>query len=425
MRIVSITFFFSIVVFYVTGQNWVIYNTQNSGLPANEVLCIAQDHHNNKWIGTYWGGVAKFTNSQWTVYTDTNSAMPHYSVRAIAIDINNDKWFGTPSGLVHFDGTNFTIYNTGNSPLPSDFINLIRVDSEGNKWIGTNSGLAKFDGQNWEVFTTSNSTLPSNYIQCLEIEEENNDTKLWIGTYGGLVRYEIGNNDWEVFTTSNAPFEDNIIYSLGITGNGNGHKIWVRTYSEVLRYNGQNWMVYDQYNLGLPNSFCRTITSTDSNSLWVGGDEGLVKLNHNNGDVSSENYFNSFNSGLPNNGIITLFSDLKKNLWIGVALGNLVVYNPSGVDLTSVAEQELAGNLSIYPVPATDKLTVNFELDNNETVLMETMDISGRKIISDIYHMCTSGSNKLLIQTEQFLPGIYFIRLSSGERATSLKIIKQ
>ncbi|MGE3825769.1 MAG: two-component regulator propeller domain-containing protein, partial [Bacteroidia bacterium] len=393
---------FAFISCNLNGQNWIIYNTQNSGLPANEVLCVTQDDDNNKWIGTYWGGVAKFTNTQWTVYTDTNSAMPHYSVRAIAIDEDDNKWFGTPAGVAKFDDTDFTIYNTANSPLPSDFVNLIRIDDDNNIWIGTNNGLAKFDGQNWEAFTTSNSGIPSNYIQCMEIDDDNN---LWIGTYGGLAFYHTDDDDWEVFNTSNSPIEDNTIYAIGLSEN---NKVWIRTFSEIARYNGNMWMVFDQYSLGQPNSFCRTIPSTDSNSLWIGGDEGMVQLYTNQGTVDSAAYFNSLNSGLPNNGVITLFADDIGNLWAGVSLGNLVVYNPDGVDLTSVNEQ-LTSDFSLFPNPASEFSNLEFELLNNETILLETFDLSGRKILNDVTKQFHAGNNRYSFQTSEINPGIYFL----------------
>lgn len=412
-----ILFIFTLLSSNLQSQNWRVYNTQNSGLPANEVLCVAQDQQNNKWIGTYWGGVAKFTNTQWTVYTDTNSAMPHYTVRAVAIDENNTKWFGTPSGVAKFDGNNFTIYNTSNSPLPSNFINLIRVDDDNNKWIGTNNGLAKFDGQNWEVFTTANSDIPSNYIQSLEIDEDDN---LWIGTYGGLAFYNTDDGNWEIFNTSNAPFEDNTIYAIGITDN---NRIWVRTFSEVLRYNGNMWMTFDQYTLGQPNSFCRTIPATDSNSLWIGGDEGLVQLHTHQGMVDSASYFNSFNSGLPNNGVITLFADHAKNLWAGVSLGNLVVYNPNGIDLVSLVEQELTGDFLLFPNPVADYPVLEFELLNTATILFETIDLSGRKIMPDVTKQFQAGNNRYSFQTASLSNGIYFLKLSADERSSVVKFI--
>lgn len=41
------------------GQNWTVLNTQNSGLPHNDMgLNILVDKDNQKWIPT-WGGVSE------------------------------------------------------------------------------------------------------------------------------------------------------------------------------------------------------------------------------------------------------------------------------------------------------------------------------------------------------------------------------
>jgi hypothetical protein len=47
--------------------------------------------------------------------------------------------------------------------LITDHVWAIAIDGQGNKWIGTYGGLAKFDGVNWTVYKTSNSGLPDNY----------------------------------------------------------------------------------------------------------------------------------------------------------------------------------------------------------------------------------------------------------------------
>ena len=62
------------------------------------------------------------------------------------------------------DRVNWTIYNTSNSNLPFNWIFTIVIDAQGNKWIGTAGGLAKFDGVNWTIYNTSNSNLPFNWI---------------------------------------------------------------------------------------------------------------------------------------------------------------------------------------------------------------------------------------------------------------------
>ncbi len=53
---------------------WTTYTTNNSILPSNDILCIAVDANNNKWIGTS-EGLVKYDNINWTVYTKQNSGI--------------------------------------------------------------------------------------------------------------------------------------------------------------------------------------------------------------------------------------------------------------------------------------------------------------------------------------------------------------
>jgi ligand-binding sensor domain-containing protein len=80
------------------GTNWTVYNTSNSGLPDNLILSLAIDG-SNIWIGT-WGGLAKFDGTNWTVYNTSNSGLPDNWVFAIAIDGSDNKWIGTWLGGV-------------------------------------------------------------------------------------------------------------------------------------------------------------------------------------------------------------------------------------------------------------------------------------------------------------------------------------
>ena len=74
--------------------------------------------------------------------------------------------------------------------MPSNGIHSIAFDGSGNKWIGTYGGLAKFDSTNWVVYNTSNSGLPNNSIRSIAIDGSGNK---WIGTVnGGLAVYNKG-----------------------------------------------------------------------------------------------------------------------------------------------------------------------------------------------------------------------------------------
>ena len=65
---------------------------------------IAIDAAGNKWIGAE-GGLAKFDGKNWTVYQSSNSALPNNFVQSIAIEGNGTTWVGTLfGGLAKFDG---------------------------------------------------------------------------------------------------------------------------------------------------------------------------------------------------------------------------------------------------------------------------------------------------------------------------------
>ena len=168
------------------GLKWTNYDTSNSGLPNNVIYAITTDRFDNKWIGTFGGGLAKFDGTFWTVYNIRNSDLPDNYVISITTDQNDNIWVGTYSGgLAKFDGyTSWIVYKTSNSQIPDNFIYAIAVDNNGNIWTGSHdSGLAKFDGTSWISYNILNSQQPYT-VNSIAIDKKGNK---WIATAGGLV----------------------------------------------------------------------------------------------------------------------------------------------------------------------------------------------------------------------------------------------
>jgi hypothetical protein len=68
----NLTFTFTTISLLLTSlfsqnQGWIIYNTSNFGLPNNNILCIAIDLNDRKWIETT-SGLANFHEDTWNVY---------------------------------------------------------------------------------------------------------------------------------------------------------------------------------------------------------------------------------------------------------------------------------------------------------------------------------------------------------------------
>jgi len=222
---------------------WITYTSENSGLPNDDIYPVAIDRSQASsalrddaigvWIGTYGDGVVKFDGKEWTTYKSTNSPLIDDLIRSIAIDKDGNKWIGTLfGGIAKFNGdATWAIYTDFNSGLPSNAVYPICFDADNNIWIGTEGGLAKFDGKDkWEVFDQSNSGLPDNKVYSMKIDGEG---IIWIGTVsGGLARFDPRGSDentspWTVYNTLNSGLPFNEVRGIAIDGAGIK---WVATY---------------------------------------------------------------------------------------------------------------------------------------------------------------------------------------------------
>lgn len=46
------------------GENWVVYDTENSGLPSNWIWRVVTDAQGDPWVGTRDGGLAVIRGSE-------------------------------------------------------------------------------------------------------------------------------------------------------------------------------------------------------------------------------------------------------------------------------------------------------------------------------------------------------------------------
>lgn len=254
------------------------FNKSNSVLPDNVINTIKIDKNGNKWVGTAYGGFAKFDETTWTVYKGSNSRLLNDYVKSIEIDERSNIWIGTyGGGIAMFDGLNWTICTKFNSGLPDNYIYTLAIDKQGNKWIGTSGGgIVKFDGKNWIVYNTKNSKLPTDYIWLIVIDEQNNK---WIGTNKGLVKFD--GVSWTVYNTDNSMLPDNEIHAIAVDKQGIK---WIGTNKGLVRFDGVNWTIYNMDNSLLPSNHISAIAVDEQGNKWIGTGKGFV-IYHENGII--------------------------------------------------------------------------------------------------------------------------------------------
>ena len=146
--------------------------------------------------------------------------------------------------------------------LPEQTVQAFAQTQDGYLWIGTSGGLVRFDGSHFTVYERQNTpSLRENSVFCLMVSR---DGALWIGTEGGgLARYAGG------------------VFRL--------------------------WSTRD----GLSNDFVRTLTEDAQGRIWAGTDNGLLRLD---GDrfVRIDD-----TPRIPALAVHAIYQDRKGNLWVG------------------------------------------------------------------------------------------------------------
>jgi ligand-binding sensor domain-containing protein len=112
--------------------------------------------------------------------------------------------------------------------LPQNSVTSIVQSADGYLWLGTWGGLARFDGISFESFDTSASpALRSSRIVALCEDEEG---RLWIGTErGGLVRYANGHFE-------RVRLSDRVDLSVYAIARGPAGSMWVGTERGLFRF---------------------------------------------------------------------------------------------------------------------------------------------------------------------------------------------
>ena len=155
-------------------------------------------------------------------------------------------------------------WSTAND-LPQNSVTAILQSRDGYLWLGTYGGVGRFDGVRFTTFDTANTpALGSNGIQALL---EDHDGALWIATNGGgLTRRQGG--EFKSYTTADGLASD-VVRCLKAGRDGS---IWIGTNDGLTQFKDgrfTNWSTKE----GLSNGVVRALEE-DETGLWIGTNGG-------------------------------------------------------------------------------------------------------------------------------------------------------
>jgi ligand-binding sensor domain-containing protein/signal transduction histidine kinase len=282
------------------------------GLPEETVQAIRQGRDGYLWIGTT-GGLVRFDGSRFVhaLQSPQHIAPTDDSTFCILTAHDGSLWLGTEGeGLLHYENGIFRGY-TAVDGLTDSFVRSVIEDSQKRLWIGTDNGLFRMVGGKIEMVDTS----PYAPLAVHAIFEDR-DHRVWVGG-SQLIAF-----DAKGFTRYQLPgaFSENRVKSIYQTSDGT---VWVGTVG------GLNRLVAGRFE-SVPEitGTVRTLTQTSDGTLWI-GTIGNGLSTYKNGVF----VLMSGNGLLPSKTVLSIFEDDSQQVWIGTQDG-LVRLSKTPVSVT-------------------------------------------------------------------------------------------
>lgn len=152
--------------------------------------------------------------------------------------------------------------------LPSNQVEAIAQTSDGYLWVGTQGGLVRFDGVRFARFGPDNSRLPSQGVSALHAAR---DGSLWIGfggsggvsridRAGGVVNYDATNG-----------LVRGRLHAIVATADGT---VWAGGLGGLFRFGADRWEQVDVHH-GFSGQTVISLYEDRRGNLWVGADVGV------------------------------------------------------------------------------------------------------------------------------------------------------
>ena len=267
-----------------TGK-WEIFSSQRVLSDVNFGLDRGLD---GVWL-TYsgWGGegaiASKYHNTtdSWTTLRLPQMEGVEFDRARQVVETVDAVWFAADEqGLARYNkaAKDWTFFSDENGLASNDLIEYSLVVDDNYAWVGTAGGLSRYDLKQevWTTFTRSPLTRTLRESKVYAIAAEGR--YVWLGTTNGLHRYDKQTDRW--FAPRLKGVEDEEDDTPSITCLAIDEKYaWLGTNKGILRYDkaGDRWERYTVEN-GLPSNTIRDL-DVRGYDLWISTDRGVATFN--------------------------------------------------------------------------------------------------------------------------------------------------
>ncbi len=318
-------------------------STDPGAILGDRPAAVCEDLSGNIWVGTWGGGLNKFTKPEqrfehYLHQRGDTCSLPDNFVRTLFKDQTGRIWAGTWRGLAlmqqHGDSIlfrNFFTENDPGHPSPPRVMSLAE-DGYGYIWAGTfGNGLYKINPSNGAIThflhdPENAASLASNDIASVLVDKYG---IVWAGTISnGLNHLDPETGMIRLFDASQENANgigSNEVYSLFEDRSG---LLWIGAGGiNIMNPNHRRFNVINTGRIVFTDitSFCED----REGDIWVGSNQnGLLKYDPATGKIIIFKYGSTKPDGLSCNNVSAITVDGKGNIWIGTRGGGLNLYRP-------------------------------------------------------------------------------------------------
>jgi hypothetical protein len=133
------------------SKSWSLLTSFNSNLPSVTIRDLRLEYYDlNKWY--LWiatdQGLSRFNGIDFKNYDTNNSGIPSNDVYSIELDKLNHKWIGTSSGIVYWDHLRWAVWNNATNPelTPGNVTNIVETENA-NIWFTVDTASSPVDNE--------------------------------------------------------------------------------------------------------------------------------------------------------------------------------------------------------------------------------------------------------------------------------------
>lgn len=305
--------------------------TIHEGLSNNSVYSIAQDEDGFIWFGTD-DGLNRFDGCEFVQYhkiMNDSTSLPGDVIFQLLIDRNGMMWIATNQGMARYNRKTDAFvrykYNSSHSLFQTVYARVIHEDRTGNLLVGTSHGIFRIDEVQicLQPYTFNNANINTGFSNVRAIFEDSHSV-LWIGSStdglfavnqvnGEVIHYNLALNDETSDLSSGviSIYED-VRKTLWIGTKGGLFRFERnRGRFQRVRLNPSAWTSYTRISF-----YC--LFEDQYDNLWLGTEGSGLLLYQNEKDEFIQYVYSPFDQNCINNNYIhSIFLDRQNILWAG------------------------------------------------------------------------------------------------------------